>query len=104
MWFMLPIRVLGMEYGLNCFPQRIICAENIVSHLVGAFPCIGPKGKDGPVCKREAQKLTEEQGVCVYVRGMWFVQREGWAFVNPQRTHRDNAFCLQRARGEQQLR
>lgn len=69
----------------------MICAKEIVSYLVDAFPCLSPKGKGGSVHNREAQTVTREQGklagkyVCILGGGR--------VFVNPS-PHRDNDFCL----------
>lgn len=93
--FLLPIRVPGVEYILNCVLWGMICAEETQArYLVGTFPFLGPKGKGGSVCKRGARKGTRGGGrepcMCVYVCVSW---EEGGVFVNPQPTHRGNDFC-----------
>ena len=48
-----------MENTLYCVLQRIICAKEIASYLVGAL-ALAQKAKVGQ-CAREAQKVTGEQ-------------------------------------------
>lgn len=81
-----------MQYMLNCVLWRMICAKEIASYLADAFSCLGPKGKGGSVYKREAQRVTGEQGKvagkCVCVS--W----EGGGCLSIPSPHRDNYFCL----------
>lgn len=96
--FLLPIRVLGVEYILNCVLWRMICAEVFSGYISSKvfsgyisflrpqrqrWICVEERGPEG---NKGRWQGTLHVCVCVCVLG------GGGVFVNPQPTHRGNDF------------